>query len=1538
MCIRRARQSRWLEEDVEMQTLLAAHGVEDLVDATLEAQVSGESIPDASGIANAVLGVEGGECEAPTPAHDGDAVSSYCALPSGSPVRLAEHGLGEVAGATTKSEEVLFSEAIADIGSDEDWDITLCQSAAPKVSQATGALLGAFIGTLGDTVEQYLPDKHPSVAPDDLYVPQTDRNICGLVYPSCWKVPYELQRASLARSTATFVHAVPVEIMYALRFAIMCQVLSISPSSIHLVLTWARAWFGLADAMRLGAGVLLVQVFTGVPGMVCTLLPTVLYACLQALGPMNVLCVVFACFIWQSLILRQVLLLVLERRIEDFDPAHLVVKGLGGQVRAAHSSDRESASHPTTSRLRNDAVEKILVIVSRFQRSPYFMLATRRIMEMVAENPLYGVAPTLYGPEYDLVNDAYAYETPPTPFGREIPEAIVLIDRDYYVDMTEVLMVGVPVVIYTLDPLKPCYRCEEYEYTFNGDDVLLGRVMGGKAWEHRLWDYPDDVVQVARRTVMRAYKVFRYRVSKDRSIIVFYPIASSICFRDHALKRRRFAFGGALLSVEGIDTHIGVCGGHETMTFDSAHWESMVADVRARSLMKSIPAVAHSQVDKYLRPLGEQVTDDHKRFVFNVLKVLDYPDLNVTLSTRVFSFDTSPRPPRVPGLSFIDDEGGGEPDDDTTAMVRAGHNMVEAGVAMERTPQNTSTAICTRVIGPQITADARTAVVDDKYFDGVEKFLNVLCQTPLEPCDEEEVARRMSRPPQRQDMDASSAQESPKDSRSVQFQKVEKYTNYNHPRNIVTQKGRQKFFVAQFTYPVADFLKTMPWYAFGRSCSEVAERVVEICARAQRTGRPIVKTDFIRFDGTVCAFARYFIMRVYARFYPDWDEDAVAAMASRYDEIVHTTDDQVYYSGYSQLSGDNNTSIMGTLLNAYCNFMALLECGMNEEEAFDALGLYGGDDGLSDPPEPEVLANTADALGLALDCVPIYPPDHDSGESATPESVEKYVDFLARVYGPGVWNGDADSCCDFVRTVSKFCDIDASAPHPAYRLYEKAYAASLNDANTPIFGPYVCAIADIGKTIMKDATPFKASSMEEFTIKYSRSVNWWGAAAVVHGSGFPNGNYGSWMDTYVAQALEKDPDHVDAGSYMEYLQTRIDAAYSLLRAEDLGRLIGKRVRLSALGRVLAPLLTLEPMARIDGVPKKDSVCLLTTADDSEQFVSGTNKSTPVPGGVQSPDIRVDLVARYAVYAPIIRGDLPPLFADFPPGARKCMYVAASFLDDICKRFGRSCGGCQVVYTGAYSPYTAVPIARLMNARLPRAFRFLFFDPAFNGRSRESKEVFEALRVIPKVQVRKIAVTGDEFEKVVANAKSKKTDAVNRVFWLDDAYAANVPNADAQYMSMKLAILSKFGEHLSLSSVKYKTLTADVTLPFASHRYHTPEHQLFSTVEETRLVVTNEKCITRHTPTDSVPMTDVSEAVYCLVNAELAINSLPEIPKGKEGDTQTILAISRLDKNRDKEKGKEEAPVTPPPLPPREQRFASIGGESSGSASPTGVAP
>lgn len=101
-------------------------------------------------------------------------------------------------------------------------------------------------------------------------------------------------------------------------------------------------------------------------------------------------------------------------------------------------------------------------------------------------------------------------------------------------------------------------------------------------------------------------------------------------------------------------------------------------------------------------------------------------------------------------------------------------------------------------------------------------------------------------------------------------------------------------------------------------------------------------------------------------------------------------------------------------------------------------GKYGGDDGATGDVPGGAIPKAGAALGMKV-----------KSELITRGSMG--VNFLARYYGPDVWNGAPNSCTDPLRAIGKFhLTVTHSPAAPLQKFIDKAYAYELSDPHTPI--------------------------------------------------------------------------------------------------------------------------------------------------------------------------------------------------------------------------------------------------------------------------------------------------------------------------------------------------------------------------------------------------------------------------------------------------------------------------------------------------------
>jgi len=295
-------------------------------------------------------------------------------------------------------------------------------------------------------------------------------------------------------------------------------------------------------------------------------------------------------------------------------------------------------------------------------------------------------------------------------------------------------------------------------------------------------------------------------------------------------------------------------------------------------------------------------------------------------------------------------------------------------------------------------------------------------------------------------------------------------------------------------YALSEYTIQKPWYAFGKKPREVANTVAYMCERAQKN---CGKGDYERFDGRVNNLIREFERRLTARSFHA-DEITFLHELQRKQTGVKavTKHGHNYLTKNERKSGSPETAIMNSIVNKFMDYCGrrrttnpLTGTFYTPQEAYNAMGLFGGDDSLTMDVDTKIMEKTAKEWGMILIMEEVLHGNFG-------------VDFLARVYGPDVWFGDCNSTCDIPRQLIKL-HLTVNLPvnvTPKMKLTEKARSYLLTDANTPIIGNYVRKVEEIaGAELQKDdvfAHPLVWGSQYALEDQYPNDVGSWAAAYV----------------------------------------------------------------------------------------------------------------------------------------------------------------------------------------------------------------------------------------------------------------------------------------------------------------------------------------------------------------------------------------------------------------------------------------------------------
>ncbi|APG76099.1 hypothetical protein 1 [Wenzhou bivalvia virus 3] len=354
------------------------------------------------------------------------------------------------------------------------------------------------------------------------------------------------------------------------------------------------------------------------------------------------------------------------------------------------------------------------------------------------------------------------------------------------------------------------------------------------------------------------------------------------------------------------------------------------------------------------------------------------------------------------------------------------------------------------------------------------------------------------------------------------FQKNEVYGKLADPRTISQVDPRTKLAYSMFYMVISEeILKPQPWYTFGKTPKEMAERVAYIATGADS----VVMGDFSRMDATISNLGRHLTTSIMMRaFHPSYHEELQTLLQRQCHRTCFTRFGVKYTSGTSRLSGSPETSGHNTIENAFIAYLALRmtkdEDGnwIERDRAYRILCTrteFGGDDSIMFSLGPGITEETyckaASKMGLKATCQVLQ--RWDLG-----------VNFLARFFSRHVWAGSPNSTCDIRRQATKLHTTTQMDGDPYDVLDRKMLSYALTDPNTPLIGDLAttwCRLRGI-------PLPTRALDPDLTRVK---DVSWW-AALYDKDVQFPNDNE---VDNFHIDYLREAYPDIEYVAFREWL-------------------------------------------------------------------------------------------------------------------------------------------------------------------------------------------------------------------------------------------------------------------------------------------------------------------------------------------------------------------------------------------------------------------
>lgn len=675
---------------------------------------------------------------------------------------------------------------------------------------------------------------------------------------------------------------------------------------------------------------------------------------------------------------------------------------------------------------------------------------------------------------------------------------IKLTDVDYYVHMPDYLT-GNHLIMYTFVPLTVAGNTTDGVYRVDNNGELDVHVNGGGHYNHPLWDYETDHVMVDHWWGTCFYLLESKNIAQDRKIIYFNHIRTIYgplgwFIPGYRLRHRNLKFG----NIAYIKSMVRVENKFEIQHSFASIRDNTCANildkqlVAIRSRLRHSKAPTMSDVERIVR-MDVQV--DAHVIAAILYEVLSNQELSYLVS------DSRHHP--ITTVEFGDNKymplGALVTEDGTAAIRKITEPYMNDAAHPVRSFNSDQSCIKGRI--HDVKNPVRT--VPPFYHQCLHEFARLLVPdhiaNTLVPQDFSYMTEQWKRPTQRSLLDrVKHVLYHVKPWAVKSFQKAESYAKVTHPRNISTLPTGFNARLGQFYYPLSEFvMKPAHWYAFGRAPQEIGRAVM-----AKATGRQrVIIDDTTRLDGS-CGEFHHLINKTCAirAFAPQYKAELSSLLEREAHATGFTSFGLDYKADFNTLSGSSDTSTKNSNTTAFLHYVERRISGLQPIEAYEALGMYGGDDGITFDCNPDVLSRVYAKTGLLVKT--------DIVEAGGP------VPFLGR-YFLDPWTVP-NSICDIPRQLRKLhLTATPKTVSTDLILLRKAEAILVTDPETPILSTWAKRVVDFTQHVDQRAK----LRMEHLLL---RDISYWSRFE----DPFPPCENKDLVNT-VAKSMFADPAKVD---------------------------------------------------------------------------------------------------------------------------------------------------------------------------------------------------------------------------------------------------------------------------------------------------------------------------------------------------------------------------------------------------------------------------
>jgi hypothetical protein len=635
----------------------------------------------------------------------------------------------------------------------------------------------------------------------------------------------------------------------------------------------------------------------------------------------------------------------------------------------------------------------------------------------------------------------------------EDDHVLVFTDVEFHVPMDKYLAYGLPILAYTVVPEAAAKRSVDSCYHFEGNEVVY-EIAGGGRYKHMLWDYDRDTVRAeleygphAGDTVIFdiEQKVVSESGTSHRVIGLFpsfrIPAALAKTMPEcKPLTRRKYLQNGIISVYEPISglLSLAIDGRRESVELPARLFQALLARIKAKTTAFTV-----GDIEVYIQDAFPKSAKIEAALLYEILTVsganLEYRPNVIKTNALITSY----RP--LASLPLGDDKDTGR--SVSTPLV------AEPAMFARRCLDTDEVAVKGRV------TDVMNKTVPPPVYEQYKNEFTDLIVTPEirgtgTPLNIEDVESRQHRQTQKSRTQQALHLLGLGGKNKIQtFIKAEPYGNVSDPRIISTCLVALTIGLSRFTYAFKEaVLKRMPWYGPGQEPLSIAQRLAKLCRKA------VVETDYSRFDGTISEWLQDVAKGIYAAWFT---MSEIPVLLQHYQEVFKNTattqNGMRYKAGNGTRSGSPITTDANTMINAFVNYCAYRKAGLTPRRAWMMLGIYAGDDGVSQvvPGFVETLAQVVRDLGLTVK------------SQVNPRNTR--TTFLSRVFPSPETCQSSYQCVK--RTLPKLHLTASSGISAMQAAYNRAIGYLTTDSRTPLIREWclkmVALAAENGITTLK---------------------------------------------------------------------------------------------------------------------------------------------------------------------------------------------------------------------------------------------------------------------------------------------------------------------------------------------------------------------------------------------------------------------------------------------------------------------------------------